>query len=74
MARAATSNDGGEHSWEFPCREWFGTLPGHKLQRDLKVSGVGSDRYNQAQRIRGERLSVTDSESLYSLDETYKGK
>ena len=55
---------GGTKTWEFPCGEWFGTMAGHKLQRDLKVvggtSGDGVDK----------RPSATDSESVYSVDES----
>jgi len=71
MARAAAGDDNGDSSstWEFLCGEWFGTMPGHKLQRDLKVEGAEHDGISKAMRTRAERLSLTDSESVYSLGE-----
>ena len=72
MARAATGDDNNESSctWEFPCGEWFGTMPGHKLQRDLKVADAERDGIGKAMRTRAERLSLTDSESAYSMGES----
>eukprot|EP01043_Picozoa_sp_COSAG02_P028164 COSAG02_NODE_1695_length_11271_cov_8.120659_4_plen_73_part_00 len=72
MARAATGdgNDESSCAWEFPCGEWFGTMPGHKLQRDLKRADAECNGISRAMRTRAERLSLTDSESVYSMGES----
>lgn len=66
MAKDSTDRDDSDMSftWQFPCDEWFGMMPGHKLQRDLRVKAGERGRHNRA-----ERPSITDSESVYSVGE-----